>query len=357
MRHPVAPPRELPLPPFYDAARAGSWEHRADAAALRLAADAWRREQALAPAALSGANVQLLVVDAQRDFCLPAGTLYVGGRSGRGAVEDSDRLARFIYRHLGWLTEITCTLDTHHPFQIFFPSFWVDAAGQPLAPHREILAAEVESGAVRPDPDLAWLGEGDQNWLARQVLHYCRELERQGKYRLYLWPPHCLAGSAGHGLNGVIEEARLFFSFARRAPVPLAVKGEHPLVEHYSALAPEVCSRHDGGELLAPDTALRDRLLAADLLLVAGEASSHCVRATVEDLLAEAVRRDPAAPGRIYLLEDCMSAVAVPDPGRPGAFVADFTAEAEAALASFAAAGAHRVRSTDPVASWPGFAG
>lgn len=357
MGQPIVPRRELPLPPFYDPSHAASWEHRADAPALQAAAEAWRREHAIPPAALAGARVHLLVIDAQRDFCLPGGALFVGGRSGRGAVEDCDRLARFVYRHLGWLTEITCTLDTHHPFQIFFSSFWTDGEGRPLAPYREIRAEEVESGAVRPDSDLDWLGDGDRNWLARQALHYCRELERRGKYRLYLWPPHCLAGSAGHGLAGVIEEARLFFSFARRAPVPLAVKGEHPLVEHYSALSPEVCERHDGGVLATPDRALLERLLAADLLLVAGQASSHCVRATVEDLLAEAARRDPAAAGRIVLLEDCMSPVAVPDPAHPGGFLADFTGEAEAALARFAAAGAWRVRSTDPVAGWPGVGG
>jgi len=44
--------------------------------------------------------------------------------------------------------------------------------------------------------------------------------------------------------------------------------------------------------------------------------------------------------------------VTVPD-GK-GGFVADFTAQAEAALARFANAGMHLVRSTDPIASWPG---
>ena len=46
-----------------------------------------------------------------------------------------------------------------------------------------------------------------------------------------------------------------------------------------------------------------------------------------------------------------MSAVTVPD-GK-GGFVADFTPQAEAALARFANAGMHLVKSTDPLASWP----
>jgi hypothetical protein len=47
-----------------------------------------------------------------------------------------------------------------------------------------------------------------------------------------------------------------------------------------------------------------------------------------------------------------MSAVTVPDGA--GGFVADFTPQAEAALQRFADAGMNLVRSTDPIAAWPG---
>ncbi|HEY2655378.1 MAG TPA: hypothetical protein VGI55_06285 [Solirubrobacteraceae bacterium] len=52
---------------------------------------------------------------------------------------------------------------------------------------------------------------------------------------------------------------------------------------------------------------------------------------------------------RTYLLEDCTSAVVVPG-------VVDYTDEADAAFARFAAAGMHVVRSTDPMETWPGLA-
>jgi hypothetical protein len=48
-----------------------------------------------------------------------------------------------------------------------------------------------------------------------------------------------------------------------------------------------------------------------------------------------------------------MSSVAVPDPGRPGQLLFDFTPQAEQALARFASAGMHVVRSTTPLSSWP----
>jgi len=104
----------------------------------RSAATLFRRENHLLPAASDLRRNHLVLIDVQRDFCFPEGTLYVGGRSGQGALDDNDRIARFIYRNLARISEITCTLDSHLPFQIFFTPFWVDAAGEPLTPHRTI---------------------------------------------------------------------------------------------------------------------------------------------------------------------------------------------------------------------------
>jgi nicotinamidase-related amidase len=83
-----------------------------------------------------------------------------------------------------------------------------------------------------------------------------------------------------------------------------------------------------------------------DAVVVAGQAKSHCVAWTVEDLLHDA----PALADRLYLLEDCSSPVVVPE-------VVDYTDEASAAYERFAGQGAHVVRSVDPVESWPGVLG
>ncbi len=167
-----------------------------------------------------------LLIDVQKDFCFPQGSLYVGGRSGRGALDDNRRIAEFIYRNLGVLTNVTTTLDTHFAFQIFFPSFWVDAKGEPLAPFREISSADIDRGDARPNPAVAaWLCNGNYAWLLKQARHYCAELEKAGKYRLYLWPPHCILGSDGHALAGVLHEARMFHSFVRGAQSWVEVKG------------------------------------------------------------------------------------------------------------------------------------
>ena len=345
----------LPLPGFYRSEHATQWEYAPDQQALFEAARAWRAAHGIEPAAADTRRVILLVIDAQKDFCFPRGSLFVGGRSGTGAMDDNDRLARFVYAHLAALTEVVCTLDTHYPFQVFSPAFWRDAAGAPLAAHREITTEDIAALRVRPDPELAsWLAGGDKRWLRRQVEFYCRALERAGKYRLYLWPPHCLLGSDGHALAGVVHEARLFHAYARTSPGGIEMKGGHPLNENYSVLAPEVLGRHDGGVLAERNQALIDRLLAADALIVAGQAASHCVKSTLEDLQAAIAARDPALARRVYVLRDCMSSVAVSDPQRPGQFLFDFTPQTEEALGRLAAAGMNVVESTRPMAQWPG---
>ena len=48
-----------------------------------------------------------------------------------------------------------------------------------------------------------------------------------------------------------------------------------------------------------------------------------------------------------------MSAVAVPDPARPGQFLADFTESARATLDRCREAGMRVVESTVPMAEWP----
>ena len=344
---------ELPLPSFFDPQSAEKFAYRPDPARLLVEAVEWRRAHRIAPSAADLRNIHLLLIDVQKDFCFPEGSLYVAGRSGRGALDDNRRMAEFIYRNAGVLTNITATFDTHFAFQIFFPSFWVGEDGAPLTAFREITTDDIDAGRAKPNPDMAaWLCNGDEAWLLAQARHYCAELERAGKYRLYLWPPHCILGSDGHALAGVVHEARMFHSFVRGAQSWAEIKGGHALTENYSVLSPEVLSRHDGQPLAERNTALLNTLLAADAVIIAGQASSHCVKSTIDDLLDEIRRRDATLAGKVYILSDCMSPVTVPD-GK-GSFAADFTPQADEAFARYREAGMHLVRATDAMETWPG---
>jgi nicotinamidase-related amidase len=341
----------LPLPSFYDPRAAERWAYSPDQQALCDAAAVYRKQHGVKPAAKDASNVHLLLIDVQKDFCFPQGSLYVAGRSGRGAMDDSRRIAELVYRNLDVLTNVTTTMDTHFAYQIFFASFWVSGDGEPLTAHRTITTKQIDAGEVRPAPAMAkWLCGGNYPWLLKQVRHYCEALERAGKYELYLWPPHCILGSDGHALAGVVHEARMFHSYVRGAQSWVEVKGGNPLTENYSVMQPEVLTRHDGQPLAQKNTSFLRTLLAADAVLIAGQAASHCVKSSIDDILAEIAATDPALAKKVYLLTDCMSAVTVPD-GK-GGFLADFTGEADKALRRFADAGMNLVESTDRVASF-----
>lgn len=337
-----------PIPSHYDPARVGA-VFRVAYAERAAEAGGYAADHGVAPAWRDERRVALLLVDVQNTFCLPEFELFVAGRSGRAAVEDSRRTCEFVYRNLGRLTAIAATLDTHGAAQIFHPVFWVDAEGRHPAPHTVIALAEVEAGRWRPNPELGRsLGLEDGFDLDAFALHYVRSLHEVAKYPLIVWPYHAMVGGIGHALVSAVEEAVFFHGVARQARTRVEIKGEHPLTEHYSALRPEVTEDHRGRAIGGRNRELVEALLAFDALVIAGQAKSHCVAWTVADLLAEIRRRDPALARKVYLLEDCTSPVVVPG-------VVDFSDSADAAFASFADAGMRLVKSTDPVESWPGF--
>jgi len=308
------------------------YAERADEA--RLFAEAHR----ITPAAEDRWRVGLLLVDVQNTFCLPEFELFVAGRSGTGAVDDNARLCAFLYRNLGAITEVVATLDTHSPLQIFHPAFWVDDRGRHPSPHTTISVQEVESGRWRINPQVAAALPALRSEPFDYARHYVRRLEEGGKFPLTIWPYHAILGGLGHALVSSVEEAVFFHQVARRSPARFVTKGQHPLTENYSVLEPEVDVDHRGHLLVGRDQALVDHLLGFDLLVVAGQAKSHCVAWTVADLLAEIERRDHRLASRIRLLDDCSSAVCVPG-------VVDYTDSADAAYRLFAAAGMRIVSS------------
>jgi nicotinamidase-related amidase len=343
--------KDLPLPSFFDSKNAAQWSYRPDPALLLGKAEDWAQQFHIKSQASDKTKIHLLLIDVQKDFCFPDGSLYVGGRSGKGAVEDSDRISRFIYRNLDRITEITTTLDTHFAYQIFSPTFWLTRDGHHPSPFRFVTSDEIAAGDLRPNPRVAALyTSGNYSWLLQYVLHYCKQLEKAGKYQLYLWPYHCLLGSDGHALVPIIHEARLFHSFVRGSQSDSEVKGGSPFTENYSVLSPEVLVTHDGRSVGQRNTEFLKKLLESDAVVIAGQAASHCVKSSIDDLLDQIVTQDPKLASKVYIMTDCMSSVAVPD-GK-GGFAADFTDQAQKAFDRFANAGMHLVRSVDAIESW-----
>jgi nicotinamidase-related amidase len=338
---------ELPLPPHFDPDRVGEvwrvpYEERA------REASSWANEHGFGRAAEDDFRLCLLAVDIQNTFCIPEFELFVGGRSGTGAVDDNRRLCEFIYRNLGEITQVFPSLDTHHAMQVFHAIWLVDEHGNHPAPYTLVSAEDVASGRWRMNGAVADALGIDRGYAERHLAHYTRQLAEGGKYDLTIWPYHAMLGGIGHALVSAVEEAIFFHGLARFSNPEFQGKGDNPLTEHYSMLGPEVTEGPDGDRLGGKNAELIEKLLTFDAVVVAGQAKSHCLAWTIDDLLGDEDVRERLAD-RTYLLEDCTSAVVVPG-------VVDYTDEADAAFERYAAAGMHVVRSTEPIANWPGLA-
>ncbi|MFC0169491.1 cysteine hydrolase [Pseudoduganella danionis] len=250
-------------------------------------------------------KLHLLIIDPQNDFCdLPAAYCPVDPVSAQvrapalpvaGAHQDMLRLARLINYGRDALSEISITLDSHHRYDVAHPTFWQRADGSAVTPFTEISAAAVRAGEFQPRQPVA----------LPRVLHYLDQLEATGRYRLMVWPLHCEIGSWGHNVHEDVRQAYAQWEDAQQRVVHKLNKGSNPWTEHYSAVMAEVPDADDPETAL--NTAFIARLAQADVIYVAGEAGSHCVKATVEHIVAH-IGADMVA--RLALITDCMSPVA-----------------------------------------------
>lgn len=251
------------------------------------------------------ANIQLLVIDPQNDFCDPHGALAV-----KGADRDVDRLAALVHRLRDRLTDIHVTLDSHRRVDISHPLWLRDGDGRHPAPFTVITAADLRSGRWTTTHPGAW----------DRTVAYLEALEAGGRYPHVIWPEHCLIGTPGHAVHPTLMAALAEWE-ERFAVVDYVTKGSNPWTEHFSAVQAEVPDPEDPGTQV--NTALVRTLEEADVVLLAGEASSHCLANTVRDIAANFA--DPAWVRKLVLLTDATS----PVPGFEAyadAFVRDLTA-------------------------------
>ena len=268
-------------------------------------------------------NIHLLIIDPQNDFCdLP--TDYQGREvladgsvanvapalPVHGAHADMQRLGEFINKGVKGLSDISITLDSHHFLGIERPGFWMQGDGSDVQPFTEITALDVRQGKFLPRHPQA----------TQRVLAYLDALEANGRYKLMIWTIHCEIGTWGHAVHQDVRNAYHRWEQLQLGVVNKVTKGSNPWTEHYSALMAEVPDPMDPSTQL--NTSVITALQQADLLLIAGEAGSHCVKATTEHIVQNF---GAGSLSNIVLLQDCISPVAVFEKQYQD-FLADMTA-------------------------------
>lgn len=271
----------------------------------------------------SSSITTLLLIDVQNDFHPPSGSLAVPGADG-----DAARLSALLATRAGSFDRVVATMDSHHELHVAHPGFWTDASGEKrpspftMISHEDVVAGTWRPAFGRPTGAASAYEEADHSRLdpevfaehanvvdangvvdlRRYVEEYTRSLEAKGRFRLVVWPEHCLIGSEGHNMVPKVRAALSEWSRATGRSVEWVHKGRNVLTESYSALRAEVPVDH----FTSLNVKLLESLASADRVVVAGQALSHCVNHTVRDIV-EQLPSEQAS--KICLLKDCCSSV------------------------------------------------
>lgn len=228
----------------------------------------------------------LLIIDPQNDFCSPEGSLFV-----KGAEEDCRSIKKVLENLDKKIDSIIITMDMHHFYDISHPGFWINAEGEKPVPYTIITKEDLVQGIWKP--------ANPENY--NRALDYLIKLELNKNFSCCIWPPHCLIGSPGAGINQEILDSACKWEVDNGKPVNFVYKGSNIFTEHYSAIRAEVPDPED--RQTVTNMGVIKILKNSDRIIVCGEALSHCVKYTVNDII-EYIPEE-----KLYILDDCSSPV------------------------------------------------
>lgn len=239
-------------------------------------------DERMQPASQDKDRILLLCIDMQNSF-MEGGELGVPDSHG-----DVENLTRWIYGNMEKITQITVSIDTHNPFQVFHRCWWIDEDGNNPPPMTAITMQDLNEGKWKPVVNP--IGS----------INYVENLEKLGKKTLVIWPYHCLQGSFGHALEGQFSNMIYFHSVAKKSIVDRMVKGTDPMTEMYGIFKAEYDPKN------RVNIAFLNKIEKFDKVIIAGEAKSHCVYESIKQIL-DHYQDDIITTKKIYILEDCMS--------------------------------------------------
>ena len=239
-------------------------------------------------------RILLLVIDFQNDI-MENGSLGVPN-----SHNDVKNLLNWMYTNFEKISDIAISIDTHQPFQIFHPAWWVDEQGNHPKPFTIITKKDIDNNKWKAVID------------PKHSYEYVEGLENKGKKQLVIWPYHCLQGTFGHAIENQFSNMVYFHSVARKTIPMRIVKGQDPLSEIYWIITAEFDPKN------RINIEFLNALTNYDKIIIAGEAKSHCVLETIKQIIELLKMTDKAQSGQIdiseelkkvYILEDCMSTI------------------------------------------------
>ncbi|WP_297208010.1 nicotinamidase [uncultured Brachyspira sp.] len=232
-------------------------------------------------------GIALIIVDAQRDFIdTKKGVLPI-----KGAVKDIERITRFIFEKLEYISAIYTTFDTHEYNFIFHPFLWRKRNGDEIEPFTEITLDKIIKNEIVP------LNKKEQ-------IEYLEKLDSLGKQNIIIWPYHCIYATDGWLLDKQLNNMLLFYERAKENRINKIMKGKEQFSDMYGAVAPEVITN----ETRFCDMAWVYGLKNYNEIYICGESKDFGVYETVRQL-CEMYSNDKNTIKKINVMMNCCSAI------------------------------------------------
>lgn len=319
----------LPIPSFFDENKADSIYQISYAQRAKEARE-WAQRFKIQPSELDNHKICMVIIDQLNAFCLSNGELFVNG-----AVEDSIRICEYIYKNIANISQFFITLESHPYICISSEIFWVNQSTHPSI-GTIITSEDIKNGVWKVNPHIAKILNKEYLKLSEYALNYTMELEQNNKKQLIIWNYHGNITSNSNAIVSIVEEAVFFHSMARDTMPYIIQKSNNSLAESYSPLGAEV--RNSFNRATKNIDAIR-KLSSFDKVIVVGEAKSHCVMEFLLDIIEETRGTDFIK--NLFILEDCMSSVVLPE--------IDFTDQTKQQFEKFTEMGIHLISSKTPV--------
>ena len=297
------------VPSFYDESKCGTiWSP--DLSAATQAGVEYAEQNSIKPTAQCKDEFVILnIIDMQVDFINPV----IGQLCVPGAVDDVNRTCRFIYNNIERISHIVASLDTHYLYQPFHRFNWEAGPNNTLTRNAGPQKGVAYNEGDHPDPFTVITLDDLNNGVWRPLRNPRRmhamvnSLQANNRAPLCIWPLHCELGTVGHALDPSLMEAIHFHSGARKDQYNLTEKGMSQSAEHYGILKAEVEFPDDAHTHLVQRIVNEYR--KADKIYILGQARTHCVLQTVDQIVEIFSNNSPEVLENVYIVEDCMSNV------------------------------------------------
>jgi nicotinamidase-related amidase len=215
-----------------------------------------------------------------------------------------NRLTALVKRLGDKLDDIHVTLDSHHPLHIAHPNYFRNLKTGAMPNPFTLME---EKGGTIVGSDGCEYTTFNVNLLPRTI-NYLKALVTSNRYKHCIWPMHCLIGSDGYRVVPQLFGALVDWEVKNNAAVDYVSKGSNYFAEHFGAVMAEVPDPEDPSTQL--NNGFIETLMEADIILLAGEARSHCLANTVRDIANPAIfAQGDDFIKKCVLLEDCTSDV------------------------------------------------